>query len=83
MPPNTFKKISYHVKKRLGKKYWYISSPTPTVPVIIALIKALGTIKYTGSLEVLYDTIWTEGYGEIIKKEALNSIDLIMNQTKK
>jgi len=39
MPPNTFKKISYHVKKRLGKKYWYISSPAPIMPVIVPLRK--------------------------------------------
>lgn len=76
------RKLTYwNQRKKEGSKDGYLVDQGPKA--IIALIKALGIIKYNGSLEVLYDTIWTDGYGEPIKKEALNSIDLIMNKIKK
>ena len=76
------KKLAYwNKRKKEGSKDGFVV--TEGIKVMIALIKALGKIKYNGSLEVLYDTIWTEGYGEPIKKEAQNSINLIMNQIKK
>ncbi len=76
------KKLSYwNKRKKEGSKDGYLSDEGPKV--IVALIQALGSIKYIGSAEVLYDTIWTEGYGDNINREALKSIDLIMNNTKK
>ena len=50
--------------------------------IMIATLQALGKIKHRGSLEILYDTVWTDSYGNIIKTEALRAIDSIMNTTK-
>ncbi len=67
-------------RKKEGSQDGFLTNEGPKV--ILAIIKALGKIRYNGSLEVLYDTMWTEDYGLNIKREASKSINLIMNQTK-
>ncbi len=67
-------------RKKEGSQDGFLTDEGPKV--ILAIIKALGKIRYSGSLEVLYDTMWTEDYGFNIKREASKSINLIMNQTK-
>jgi hypothetical protein len=76
------KKLSYwHERKKENIKDGY--SDNESQKIIIALIKALGTIKYPESLDILYNILGTDGYGDTIIREASKSIDLIINKIKK
>lgn len=71
----------FNQRKKEGFNDGFLTEEGPKI--VIALINALGATKNPESLDVLHDTIGTEGYGNTIKMEALKAIDLIENKTKK